>query len=187
MRRLVAALGQLWVPVAALVLLAVWSATLVVAPRLQGAWSSTAIVSFIPRDPIGTGADTLVLLGPRYTALLDNSTMLRAVGDQLGETERSMREGTRVSIQPGTLNLEISFSSSDGPRAARAANALAGVLVEKVSDDALVYAQQVARGQSQTRASSPSLNQLLVVGGLGGVLAAALLGASVYHRTSRRA
>ncbi len=175
-------MGRPWVAAAATTAAVIWALTLNVAPYLQGEWKSTAVVALLPRDPIGTGADTLVLLGPRYIALLDNDRVLQAVGEQMGKTDEEIRAGVSAEIQPGTVNLEIVFAGDDRATAP-VANALADIVVEAAADDPIVQGDIVASAVPPRAIELPTLGQIMLFGAAAGVVAAGVVGAAVCRRT----
>jgi uncharacterized protein involved in exopolysaccharide biosynthesis len=110
----------------------------------------------------------MILLGPKYVAVLDSQSLLAAVGDEIGVADASIRSSTDAQLQSGTLVLEIRFSSNNGEFSARAANALSDALIRKTRDDKLVYAVKVASAVPPSGPSIPTITQLHVLGVVGG-------------------
>jgi len=185
-RRRLAAFAPGWSLAGLATLLAVWGATLLVLPAVQPTYVSTAVVGFVPRDPVGTGADTVSLLVPRYLAVLDSPATLRSLGVQIGESERYLRDHLDALIEPGTANLEIRVTTSDPVRSARIANSLAAVVLHGAASDDLLFAQRAAGAVPAQLPRAPTANDVLWSGLLAGPVAAGLVGIAFARRSRRR-
>lgn len=144
-------------------------------------YRSVAVVSFAPRDPVGMGADALVLLGPRYVAMLGNPDLVQEAAVLLGRPDLSAAADISAVIEPGTINLEIQVESHNPDLSARAANALAGLVQDAVSRDPLVYARRSALALPAGSRELPSANDVALLGGFLSV-AGALTGGFVWTR-----
>ena len=175
-------LGAPWLIVASLVLGLGLAATMVVAPRLQGEYSSTAFVALQPRDPINTGADTMLLLGPVYLSRLDSPQVLEEAATTAGLSPDDLRDGADSLVEPSTTILQIEFTSLDAAEAAAGAQALATSFLGSVADDDLVRARPLGSAVAPEDRSDPSMTFLLALGALMSLVAAAVAGAAVGQR-----
>ncbi len=172
-RELLTRLGRPWLLAATLTAVVVWSGTLAAAPRLQAGWTSTTVVALTPRSPTTIGADTVVLLGPRYVALLESAPVVEAAGRNVGVSAETMREGAAGLIQPETLNLEVAFTGADPTQTARSANALAAAIISAASQDPLIYGVQVAVAvPTPSEPARPRLSDVVLLGGVAGLVSA---------------
>lgn len=174
--------GDPWWPAAISAFLVLMAAVLLVAPRVSGGYSSTALVSLGPRDPAATSADTLLLLGPRYLTLLENPTVLRTAATAARTTEEALRDGSKATVQASTLIVDIKFNSDDAATAARNAQALATALLDSVAQDPLVKGRLIGSAVVPESPATPTLVQTLVVGALVAVGGALVLGLAVRRR-----
>jgi capsular polysaccharide biosynthesis protein len=164
--------GRPWITLSALTFVLVGGACLLLVPQQENTYESTALIGFQPRDPSVTSADTLALVTPKFLALLDSSTTLRELGDQLGVDEGRLRSSINAVIEPGTATLRISVTRTDPKAAAMAANALAAAVLQDAGRDDLVLAQRISAGVPSEAPTPPTPSQLLAVGLLTALIAA---------------
>jgi hypothetical protein len=165
-------LGRPWITLSALTFVLLGGACLLLVPQQEKAYESTALIGFQPRDPSVTSADTLALVTPKFLALLDSSTTLRELGDQLGVDEGRLRASIDAVIEPGTATLRISVTRTDPEAAAKAANALAAAVLQDAGQDDLVLAERISAGVPSEAPTPPTPSQLLVLGLLTALVAA---------------
>lgn len=158
------------------------AATMVVAPLLQGEYSSRALVALEPRDPINTGADTVLLLSPSYLSRLENPEILEEASSMAGIPVDDLREGADSLVQPSTTIMQIEYSGPTPDDAAAGAQSLASAFIRTVSDDELVRPRRLGRAVAPEQRSEPSLELLLAAGGLAAVGLAVVVGAAVGQR-----
>jgi len=175
--------GKPWITLSALTFMLVGGASLLAVQQQENAYESTALIGFQPRDPSVTSADTLALVTPKFLALLDSSTTLRRLGDELGVDEARLRSSIDAVIEPGTATLRISVTRTDPEAAAKAANALAAAVLQDAGRDDLVLAQRVSAGVRSESPTPPTPSQFMAVG-LITALVAALAVALVVRRVT---
>jgi hypothetical protein len=176
-------LGRAWWSSAVAVLMVLLALVLVGVPRVAGGYSSTALVSLTPRDPIATSADTMLLLGPRYLTLLENPDVLAKAARDAGTTSKALLDGSRATIEATTLVVDIRFASDDPATAARSAQALATALLDEVAQDGLVKGRLIGSAVTPDCPSVPTVPQALVAGALLALAGAAVVGAAVRRRS----
>lgn len=171
LRRTVLVAGSVPVLGALLVTLGLWATAFTLAADRAPTYTSTSIVAFSPRDPVATGAETMVLVTPKYVALLDSSPLVDRAAAQLARTPASVRTGSTATIEPNTLNLRIESQAGDPASAAATADALAAGVVRGAADDPLVSAELVAPATPAASPTAPTAGQTRVLGlGLGAVV-----------------
>lgn len=174
--------GAPWLIAASLVLAGGLALTMVAAPRLQGDYSSTTYVSLQPRDPIGTGADTLLLLGPAYLSRLESPQVLDEAAAEAGLSADELRDGADSLVEPSTTILQIEYTSLDATEASAGAQALATSFLDSLAGDDLVRGRPLGTAVAPEERSDPSIPFLLALGGLVSVIAAVIAGAAVHRR-----
>ena len=179
---LLRAIGAPSLVAASLVLAGGLAATMVAAPALQGQYSSRALVALEPRDPIGTDADTVLLLGPSYLSRLKSPTVLDEASARAGIAVDDLRDGADVLVEPSTTILQSDYSSSSADEAAQGAQSLAGAFITTVRDDELVRPRPLGPAVAPLERSEPSLELLLIFGGLASLALAVVVGAAVGQR-----
>jgi hypothetical protein len=159
-----------------LVVLVVWAGALAYSARLSPTYESVAVVSFVPRDAVTTGAETMVLVVPKYVELLSSPTVLDRAARQLGVDADVVRDRSTGVIQPNTLNLRIAGREGDPVAAADTAAVLAAGVVQAAASDPLVSAELVAPAVAAARPLAPTPRQVrllgLALGAAGGLLMA---------------
>jgi hypothetical protein len=157
-----------------LVALVMWCGALAYSARLAPSYESVAVVSFVPRDAVTTGAETMVLVVPKYVELLSSPTMLDRAARQLGVDADDVRDRAKAVIAPNTLNLRIEVRAGDPVAAADTAAVLAAGVVQTAAGDPLVSAERVAPPVAAARPAAPTPGQVrllgLVLGGAVGLL-----------------
>ncbi len=176
--------GRPWWPAATSVLLVLMIGVLLVVPRFAGGYTSNALVSLGPRDPLATSADTMLLLGPRYLTLLENPDVLADAAAGAGTTQKALLAGSDATIEASTLIVDIRFDSDDAATAARNAQALAAALLAAVQQDDLVKARLIGSAVVPDSPATPTLDQGLLAGSLAALAAAVVAGAAVRRRVS---
>jgi hypothetical protein len=160
----------------AVVFVAVVLAALALVQRLPTTYAAASVVSFLPRPDGPLGADTVQLVGEKYAVLATSPDVLRTVGTVTGERPDDLRSATTAALAQGTGNLQVTVTLADPERAARAANAVADVLVRTSARDQLVGGELTSRAVAEDAEVRPA--RMLLRGA--GVLAAALLAALVW-------
>jgi hypothetical protein len=158
------------------VFVAVVVAALALVQRLPTTYAAASVVSFLPRPDGPLGADTVQLVGEKYAVLATSPDVLRSVGTVTGERPDDLRAATTAALAQGTGNLQVTVTLADPERAARAANAVADVLVRTSAQDQLVGGELTSRAVPEDAEVRPA--RMLLRGA--GVLAAALLAALVW-------
>jgi uncharacterized protein involved in exopolysaccharide biosynthesis len=146
-------------------------------------YTSTAVVSLSPKDAAKIGADNLELAASRYTAYLSAPATLATVAGRIGERPADVAAGTRVEVQPNTVNIQIRATSRDPERAAQVSNTLAAEGIRVSATDGLVSAALVVPAVVASGPSGPR-RALIVLGGtgVGAGVAVLLLAALGYFR-----
>jgi capsular polysaccharide biosynthesis protein len=158
-----------------LVVLVVWSGALAYSARLSPTYEGVAVVSFAPRDAVTTGAETMVLVVPKYVELLSSPTVLDRAARQLGVDPDVVRDRSTGVIQPNTLNLRIAGREGDPVAAADTAAVLAAGVVQAAASDPLVSAELVAPAVADPRPVAPTPGQVRLLGLALGVAAGLLM------------
>ena len=159
------------------------SAVAFAATRIVPEYAGSAVVSFVPRNPVSTGSDTLQLLQSRFVAALENPALL-ASARQLAQIDAkaSSKATVDVLVDPGTVNLSITVHAIRPDVAAALANSLAVLIRAEAAEDPLVYARQSAVAVPPRTPSVPTVRQLAGIGNLGTLIAALLAGCVVARR-----
>lgn len=138
------------------------------------AYTSTAVLSLSPRDPIEVGSDDLTLATSRYVAYLSAPATLDAVATSLGVHPETATKSTKVVQQPATVNLRISVTGPGARDGAEIANALARAGVRQSVDDSQVVVDLIVPAVVPVAPSGPPRTLLSLVSGAG-VLCVAVL------------
>lgn len=170
---------------AAAVFGAVLLGALGVVQTLPTVYAASSVVSFLPRPDAPLGADTVQLVGEKYAVLATSPDVLRSVGTTTGERPEELRTATSATLAEGTGNLQVTVTLAEPDRAARAANAVAEVLVGTSSRDELVTGERTARAVAEDAEVRPARMLLRGVGLLAAALAAALVWALLAGRSRR--
>lgn len=170
---------------AAAVFGAVLLGALGVVQTLPTVYAASSVVSFLPRPDAPLGADTVQLVGEKYAVLATSPDVLRSVGTATGERPEDLRTATSATLAEGTGNLQVTVTLAEPDRAARAANAVAEVLVGTSSRDELVTGERTARAVAEDAEVRPARMLLRGVGLLAAALAAALVWALLAGRRRR--
>lgn len=129
-------------------------------------YESVVVVAFEPRDAAISGAETMVLVTPRYTEVLRSPEVIDQVAEELGREPDEIRRITSGSIQPNTLNLEISVRTDDPKLAAQAADALAASVVRVAASDELLSAFQVSAAVEADAPDQPTPRTVALAGAI---------------------
>jgi uncharacterized protein involved in exopolysaccharide biosynthesis len=167
-----------------LVALVLWCGTLAYSARLSPSYESVAVVSFVPRDAVTTGAETMVLVVPKYVELLSSPIMLDRAARQLGVDADAVRDRATAVIAPNTLNLRIEVSAGDPAAAADTAAVLAAGVVQTAASDPLVSAERVAPPVAAAQPVAPTPDQVRLLGLALGAAAGVLVSLSLARRRS---
>jgi hypothetical protein len=159
---------------AAAVFVTVLLGALGVVRTLPTAYAASSVVSFLPRPDALLGADTVQLVGQKYAVLATSPDVLRSAAAVTGDRPEDLRTATTAVLAEGTGNLRITATLADADRAARAANAVADVLIRASGRDQLVAAELTSRAIGQDAEVRPARMLLRGVGVLAAALAAAL-------------
>jgi uncharacterized protein involved in exopolysaccharide biosynthesis len=165
-----------------LVALVVWSGALAYSARLSPMYESVAVVSFAPRDAVTTGAETMVIVVPKYVDLLSSPTVLDRAARQLGVDSDVVRDRSTGVIQPNTLNLRITGRENDPAAAAETAAVLAAGVVQAAASDPLLSAELVAPAVADARPLVPTPGQVRLLGLALGAAAGLLVALSLARR-----
>jgi hypothetical protein len=174
------------VALAAVVFVIVNVGALGLVQRLPTAYAASSVVSFLPRPDGPVGADTVQLVGEKYAVLATSPDVLGSVGTVTGERPEDLRAATAAALAQGTGNLQVTVTLADPDRAARAANAVADVLVRTSTRDQLVAGELTSRAVGQDAELRPARMLLRGVGVLAAALVAALVWAMVAGGRRRR-
>jgi hypothetical protein len=154
--------------------------------RLPTTYAASSVVSFLPRPDGPVGADTVQLVGEKYAVLAVSPDVLRSVATVTGEQPEDLRVATAAALAQGTGNLQVTVTLADPVRAARAANAVADVLVSTSARDQLVAGELTSRAVGQDAEPRPARMLLRGVSVLAAALFAALVWAMVAGARRRR-
>lgn len=176
--------GQPWWSAATAALLVLLVLVLLAVPRVAGGYTSTALVSLGPRDPIATSADTMLLLGPRYLTLLKNPDVLAKAAQDAGTTQKALTDGSKATLEASTLIVDIRFTSDDASTAARDAQALATALLDQVAKDELVKGRLIGSAVAPDSPAIPTIPQALTAGALAALAGAVVIGIATRRRVT---
>jgi hypothetical protein len=140
------------------------------------------VVSFAPRDAVTTGAETMVIVVPKYVDLLSSPTVLGRAARQLGVGSDVVRDRSTGVIQPNTLNLRITGRENDPAAAAETAAVLAAGVVQAAASDPLLSAELVAPAVADARPLVPTPGQVRLLGLALGAAAGLLVALSLARR-----
>jgi capsular polysaccharide biosynthesis protein len=166
-----------------LTLTTIWLVTLGLVTQVPTTYESQAVVAFKPRDANVAGAETMVLVTPKYVELLRSPAVIETAARQLGQSVEDIRDASTGVIEPNTLNLRVEAKGGDPARAAEVANVLAAGVIAAAARDPLLSAEMVAWAVPATAATPPGPFQVLVLGMLIGLFAATMLGLASLRRT----
>jgi tyrosine-protein kinase len=142
-------------------------------------YQGTAIVAFSPRLEASIGGDTLRVVLPKYVAYVTAGATVNRVAPALGENASQLGRAVSGTISADSGNLTIRVTLASARRAAGAANALAGEVVDFADTDELLRAVIVAPALPSSAPSGPPRRLLetaaLLVGLLVGAAAAFVL------------
>lgn len=159
-----------------------FSGGLVVIRALPTRYAATTVVSFMPRAGSGVAADTVQMAGQKYAVIATSATTLEAAGVAVGISPGALSDATSAVLDAGTGNVEITVEWRDREQAVNAANAVAGVLVRRSSQDQLVLGEATAPAVGSRTQVTPPRTLLLLASGLAAALAAVLAWAVVKAR-----
>lgn len=144
-------------------------------------YTSTAVLSLLPRDPVQVGSDDLLLATSRYVAYLAAPATRDRVGIAVGYDAANPAGKITVLQQPGTVNIEVTVTGRLDQAAASMANALAAEGVRASVVDAQVEVQLIVPAVVAAFPSGPP-RKLLLLGGAGAALLVALFSAIALTR-----
>jgi polysaccharide biosynthesis transport protein len=149
----------------------VFIGTVAYVESLPAVYTGESVVALAPRAiEAGVGADTVLLVAPKYVAFLTSPTTIREQAAVLDESADELEDGLDATIASETGNLMISVTLDDPDRAASAANALARESVAFSAEDELVQADVVVRAIPVARPSGPPRKLLEAAGLAAGVV-----------------
>jgi capsular polysaccharide biosynthesis protein len=170
----------------AVVFLLLALAALVFVQRMPTAYAARAVVSVLPRPGVDVSADTVRLVAQKYAVLATSPDVLSSAATATGEPE-ALDAATAATVATGTGNLDITVTLPDPVRAARAANAIADVLVRAATRDQLITGELTARAVPGGAEVKPPRMLLRAAGVLGAALLAAVVWALLAGRAAARA
>jgi hypothetical protein len=179
LRRLFVAKPTRW---AMVVLVVVWVAGAALAMRAETTYKSEAIVAFTPRDPVATGAETMVLVMPKYVEVLRSPAVVDRAAEQLDASASWVRASSAGVVQPNTLNLVVRTTSADPEVGERLAQVLAAGVIDSAGSDPLVRAELVAPPVAGSEPAPPTPEELRLLAVVLGLIAAGVTGAGVARR-----
>jgi capsular polysaccharide biosynthesis protein len=138
-------------------------------------YTSKAVLTMSPRNPLTVGGDNLTLAAARYAASLGSEQTLGRVAADLGEPMEQVIANTTVVVQPATINIEIAVTLRDRDRAASIVNAVASAGVASSRIDPLVSLDLIVPAVTVEAPGGPN-RRLMLIGGSGFALLLALLG-----------
>ncbi len=162
-----------------IVFVALFMAGLGVIRALPTSYAATAVVSFMPRPGSGVAADTVQIAGQKYVVIATAPTTLQTAGNAAGMSADDLADATTAVLDAGTGNVEVTVQWRDRQRAVNAANAVAGVLVQRSAADELVAGEATSPAVGSRAEVKPARALLLVASGLAAALAALLAWAVV--------
>ena len=151
--------------------------------RVEERYESSAIVAFMPRDPVATGAETMVLVMPKYVEVLRSPPVVDLAAAQLAESPERVRDASSAMVEPNTLNLVVRTVSTDAQTASALAQVLAAGLIQAAAEDPLVRAELVAAAVPGSVTEPPTPGQVLVLSLLLGLLSGAVVAGSIARRS----
>lgn len=167
---LVVMIGRRW-PIFLMAALPLAMAASIYIYLLPSQYDAETTVAFTPRQVGEVGADVLKVVLPRYVAFLSAPATSQRVAAEAG-VPSVLLEQADVAISLDTANLTISVRDTDPYRAALAANALAGAVVQLANeDDELFTPNQVAVALPPTKSAAPARGLLAAAGLIGGLIA----------------
>jgi capsular polysaccharide biosynthesis protein len=160
-------------------------AALAVVQRMPTAYAARAVVSVLPR-PGEVSADTVRLVAQKYAVLATSPDVLSSAATAAGEPD-DLDTATAATVATGTGNLDITVTLPNRDRAARAANAIADVLVTDAARDRLITGELTARAVPGGADVKPPRTLLRAAGILGSALFATVVWALLAGRAAARA
>jgi capsular polysaccharide biosynthesis protein len=160
--------------VGVIVFVVLFSAGLAVIRALPTRYAASTVVSFMPRPGSGVAADTVQMAGQKYVVIATSPTTLQTAGNAVGMTADDLADATTAVLDAGTGNVEITVLWRDRQRAVNAANAVAGVLVQRSATDQLVQGEATSLAVGSRAQVKPARALMLVACGLAAALAAVL-------------
>ena len=157
---------------ALVVLLVVWMGGVAASDRAQSTFESEAVISFSPRDPVATGAETMVLVMPKWVEVIRSPAVVDRAARQVDLPTASVRVSSEAVVQPNTLNLVVRASNADAETASRLAQVLAAGVIDIAAADPLVRAEMVAPAIRSDSPSAPTPAQVRLLALALGLLAA---------------
>ncbi len=106
-------------------------------------YSATAIVVATPRSGSQVGSDVLEIVTTRYLAYLTSPSTQRRVAEEEG-ISLSIVEQSKVTRDPGTINIAVTSEAPTSEIAQQVANALASAAVAYSSTDELMRVEVLA-------------------------------------------
>ena len=146
---------------------------------LPTTYAAVSVVSFLPRPEAQVPADTVQLVGQKYAVLATSPDVLQQAGTAAGVPAEELRSATTAVLGTGTGNLDVTVTLADPDRAARAANAVTGVLIRASEQDPLAAGELTSRAVGRDAEERPARTLLGGAGLLAAALAAALVWAVV--------
>jgi capsular polysaccharide biosynthesis protein len=136
------------------------------------AYSTQALIAFVPMGERPVSAAAVELMVPKYVAYATSPFVVRQVASSTGLPATRLQSHLTVSMAATTANVSITMVSSDPELATKIANRIAALVVERAASDPVLGVRLLAAAAVPADPQGPSRPLLLVGAGF----ASALLG-----------